>query len=131
MGMALLRVELHGEARAVGQRCSEVDAIVTATDHLPRVGGGDVVAVHEVKTRHVRNVVPQRVADLLLHLVPAHVRDFQVLAVFMQVFAEELHRAREQADAVDAVVLFTGVEQGLHADTDAKKWTVLTDFTHQ
>ncbi|MNW64335.1 hypothetical protein D3C74_426140 [compost metagenome] len=75
--------------------------------------------------------MPQRVADLLLHFVPAHVRDFQVFAVFMQVFAEELHRAREQADAVDAVVLFTGVEQGLHADTDAKKWTVLTDFTHQ
>ncbi len=67
----------------------------------------------------------------LLHFIPAHVRDFQVLAVFVQILAEKLHRARKQADAVDAIVLFTAVEQGLHADADAEERAILADFSHQ
>ena len=102
-----------------------------ATHHLARVTGGDVVAVHEVETRHVRDVVPQRVVDGAAHFVPAHVRDFEVLAIFMQVFAEELHLPWKQANAVDTAVLFTAVEQGLHAHADTEEGAVLADFAHQ
>ncbi|MCY1379412.1 hypothetical protein D9M69_671280 [compost metagenome] len=71
-------MELHGEARTFGQRGGEVDAVVAAADHLARVTGLDVIAVHEVEARVVGDVVPQRVVDALRHFVPAHVRHLQV-----------------------------------------------------
>src|SRR3990167_6073249 len=74
VGVALFRVELHGKARAFGQRRGEILTVVTATDHLFGVASLDVIAVHEVETRQVRNVVPQRVHDRLRHLVPPHMR---------------------------------------------------------
>ena len=56
---------------------------------------------------------------------------FQRLAVLDHVLAEEAHLAGEQADAVDAVVLFAALEQCLHAHADTEKRAVLADFTHQ
>ena len=128
--MAFFRVELHREARALGQRCGEIDAVMPATDYLARIARRNVVAVYKVETRQVGDAVPQRVIDFLLHFVPAHVRHLEMLAVFVQVLAEELHGAREQADAINTAVLFAAVEQGLHADTNTEKRTILTDFTH-
>ena len=131
MGVALLGVELHRETRTFGQRSGKIDTVMPAAHHLARVARRDVVAVHKIKTRQIRNAVPQRVIDLLLHFVPAHVRHFEVLAVFMQVFAEKLHLTGKQPNAVNAAVLFAAVEQGLHADANAEEGTVLADFTHQ
>src|SRR5690606_13765827 len=109
----------------------EVLAVVAATDHLGRVAGLDVVAVHEVEAATVGNIVPERVIDHLLDLVPAHVRHLEMLAVLVQVLAEETHLAGEQADAVDAAVLLAMLEQRLHADADAEERTVDADLAHQ
>src|SRR3990167_5786729 len=131
VGMALLRVELHGETRAIGQRRGEILAVMAATNHLLGIAGLDVVAVHEVEARQIRNIVPQRMLDRLTHLVPAHVRHLQLLAVLDHALAEEAHLAGEQADAVDPIVLFAAFEQGLHADADTEKRPILTDLADQ
>src|SRR3546814_2922948 len=69
--------------------------------------------------------------DHLLDLIPTHVRYLQVLAVLVQVLAEEAHLTGEQTDAIDAIVLLAALHQRLHADADAEKWAVLADFADQ
>ncbi len=58
-------------------------------------------------------------------------RHLQVLAVLVQVLAEEAHLTGEQADAIDAVVFFAALHQRLHADADAEKGAILADFANQ
>ncbi len=87
--------------------------------------------MHEVEPRHVRNVGPQRVIHGLRHFVPAHVRDFQVLTIFVKVLAEKAHLTGESADAINTAALFAALHQRLHAHADPEKRTVLTNFTHQ
>src|SRR5690606_15510793 len=110
---------------------SEVLAVMAATYHMPRIAGLDVVAVDEVEAPHVRNAVPERMVFRVPDLVPAHVRHLEALAIFLQILAEEAYLAREQADAVNAVVLFAALQQRLHADADAKERAVDADFAHQ
>src|SRR5690606_25161013 len=126
--MALLRVELHGELRAFGQRRGEVLAVVTSADHLRRVAGLDVVAVHEVEAAHVRNLVPQRMVSHLPDFVPAHVRHLQMLAILDQILAEEAHLTGKQADAIDPAVLLAALKQRLHAHADAEERPVGADL---
>src|SRR5690606_16443245 len=131
VGVALLGMELHGETRAIGQRRGEILAVVAAPDHVTRIAGLDVIAVHEVEAAIVRNAVPERMVHRLLDLVPAHVRHLEALAVLLQVLAEEAYLTGEQADAIDPVVLLAALEQRLHADADAEERAVDADLAHQ
>src|SRR6267378_158247 len=50
-------------------------------EHDLRVGGGDVVAVHEIEPALVGNAVPQQMRPRLAEPVPSHMRHFEAPAV--------------------------------------------------
>ncbi len=86
----------------------------------------------EIEPGTVIDAGPQGVIlHRLMHAVPAHVRDLETLAAVRvgHVPVKGQHLARQQAKAVDALVLFTVVEQGLHADTDPQQRLVLGKLT--
>src|SRR5690606_27515384 len=126
-----LWVELHCKDVVSRHRCRQVDTIMGAASHIGAAFGFGVVAVHKVEAVTVRNVVPERVVQRVVHLVPAHVGHFQAFAVFGEVVAEVADFRREQADAFHTAVFFAAGHQGLHTNANAEERSVLGDFFNE
>src|SRR5690606_7161919 len=110
--------ELDGEDVFLLHRCCERQTVLTNASYRTVVPVLDIVAVHEVEPFAVGNILPQGMRHALAHFIPAHVRDFQALPGFLQVGAEKADTPGNQADTIDAAVLFTEIHHGLHADAD-------------
>ena len=80
-GLALLRVELHGEDVVARDRAGERQPVGARARGEAARAGLDEVAVHEVEAAALRYAVPQGVRLRLLDLVPAHVRHLEPAAV--------------------------------------------------
>ena len=78
-----------------------------------------MVAVNKIKTRIGLDAAPQGMINHRLHRVPAHVRDFEPLAVIaLMRLTKEGDLARQHVEAGHASVLFGARHQGLHADAN-------------
>src|SRR5690606_30891694 len=85
---AFFRVELHCKDVISRHRGRQVDSVPGAAGQVGVAFRFGVVAVYEVETVAVRDVVPEWMVYGVVHLVPAHVRHFQAFAVFSEVVAE-------------------------------------------
>ena len=95
--------------------------IFAAAQHNFGRGRGEIIAVHKVKTRVLRNAFKQRVRLRLVHRVPAHMRHFELVAVrIVLIGGKAFHLAGKPAQA-RCVALFAVVEQQLRAHANAEK----------
>src|SRR5690606_26909670 len=122
--------ELDGEDVFLLHRCCERQTVLTNASYRTVVPVLDIVAVHEVEPLAVGNPLPQGMRHALAHFIPAHVRDFQALPGFLQVGAEKADTPGNQADTIDAAVLFTEIHHGLHADADTQHRLSAGGLTH-
>src|SRR4029079_2278738 len=115
-------MELGGEDFSPRNRASKRRAIVDGADGQRSVRGHRMEAVREVEAPPVLDTVPKRMRTPLAHRAPAHMRDFQALAVRSDhPFLAETHDApRNEAKALGRP-LFTVVEQHLQTEADAEK----------
>ena len=74
--MAFFSVKLRGKHIIPAHHAGEFMRIFTAAQHNIGRGRGEILAVHKVKTRVLRNAFKQRMRLRLMHRVPAHMRHF-------------------------------------------------------
>ena len=79
-------MKLDGENIIFCHRTSKWKRILGVCRGGLRGGRFDVIAVHEVEARILRNVLPHRVRHRLVYLIPAHVRYFEPLLNVGHVF---------------------------------------------
>ena len=88
--------------------------------------------MHKVEPGILVNTMPNWVVYGLPHPVPAHVRYFQRFPIFtLQIVAEKTHLPRQNTQAVNAIIFFTALQQGLHANADSKHRLCPDSFGHQ
>src|ERR1700730_11421451 len=115
-------MELHGEEVApAGSTCKREWVKTIAGDNI-RLRRLRKIAVHEVKTARICNPVPQRVPGRLVHLVPADVRDFELVAEGIDQFVRRKppYPSRQQPET-GRVALFAELEEHLQADADSEE----------
>src|SRR6185437_14054435 len=121
--LAFFRMKLDGENIIPCYGASKRKRIKTVSRRRFRTGGFDIVTVHEIEPRILRDTLPQGMPDNLMHLVPAHVRHFEpellMLAGFVDLSRTHYrcrgkapHCARYNAQAGD-VAFLTTIEQHL------------------
>ena len=79
--VAFFGVKLRGKHIILAHHTGEFLRIFAAAQHNFGRGRGEIIAVHKVKTRVLRNAFKQRVRLRLVHRVPAHMRHFELVAV--------------------------------------------------
>src|SRR5262249_11318691 len=80
--LAFLRVKLSRVNIPLLQHGRERDAVTAFSNGILRVAALDMVTVHEIKQRFVRDVLEQRAFARLFDRVPTDVRDAQITARF-------------------------------------------------
>src|SRR5512139_3758998 len=120
--LALLRVELDGEAVPTPHRRRERDAVDGAARRDPGLPGHRVIGVDEVEIRTGGDPLEDGVVRQDLHRVPPHVRHLQHPAAGCRhVAGEPYHPAREEAHSLVPAELLALGKQELHPDADPQE----------
>src|SRR5206468_3026897 len=72
--VTFLRMELHSKDISLRYCASKRRRIIAGARHEPRVGRRRVIAVREIKPRHIGDTRPERMRSRLPHRAPSHVR---------------------------------------------------------
>lgn len=118
--MTFFRVKLHGEQIVARKGRVELHTVFTASRYQCGIFCMNVIAVHKIKTRILRDIGPQWVI-IMMHLIPSHVRDLERVALSIFVLlTKKFYLAGQKTNAVHALIFFAVIHQRLHTDTNTQ-----------
>ena len=117
-------MKLNGEDIIPPHGTGKGNAILCRPRHHGGISRLHAVTMDKIETRLIGNIGPKRMR-LLLHAVPAHMRDFQTLTLYRKHLRlrKALNRAGKDAQPAH-IAFFAMLEKHLQADTDTEKMCI-------
>src|SRR5437867_5155412 len=115
-------MELHGKDISAGNRASKRRWIANGCRRHLRIIGHRVIAVREVKPRTVLDALPQWMGTLLPNGAPAHVRNFQPMALIDHRGVTKTHDMAGQHTQTGSGPFLAILKQHLQTQANAQEW---------
>jgi len=79
--LAFFGVKLYGKNIIVRQSAGKCIRVLRSRRHYRGIIGLRIITMHKIKAAVLGNIFPERMLVQLMNLIPAHVRDFEGIAV--------------------------------------------------